>query len=427
MKRAPFQVLIFPYRQTDEGKFEYALFRRADFGYWQPVAGGGQEGESIQQAAARETLEETGIQTEAPFIALQTVEPIPVTEFKESVLWGEELYIIPQYCFGVRAPRTEIKLSHEHTHYEWFSFPEAYRLLKFEGNRTALWELDCRLRGMGPRAELHLAQPAIPPHAAILLKLGGSLITDKTQPHTARLEVLARLADEIAIALSEKPSLRLVLGHGSGSFGHVPAKKYGTRQGVRSEEAWQGFADVWHEANSLNQLVIEALHAAGLPAITFSPAASVTARNGQIVEWNMAPLETALEKGLLPVVHGDVAFDTVLGGTILSTEDLFAHLARQLRPARLLLAGLEEGVWENYPLCTRLINKITPQSLAKVQLGLGDSASTDVTGGMESKVHQTLALVEEIPSLQALIFSGAMPGNVQLALLGASPGTQLTA
>jgi isopentenyl phosphate kinase len=265
-----------------------------------------------------------------------------------------------------------------------------------------------------------------PSQSTIFLKLGGSLITVKSQPHTARSEVLNRLVDEIAAALRENTSLRLVLGHGSGSFGHVPAKKYGTRQGVHSDAEWQGFSEVWDEASSLNRMVIEALLLAGLPTISFPPSAAVSTQDGKIVKWNTTPIESALEHGLLPVIYGDVVFDTHRGGTILSTEDLFGHLAHQLHPSRILLAGLEEGVWEDYPLCTRLIPKITTKNFPQLKLTLGGSGETDVTGGMESKVRQTLALIEEIPNLQAWIFSGAASGNVQDALLGGNPGTLLT-
>jgi isopentenyl phosphate kinase len=51
------------------------------------------------------------------------------------------------------------------------------------------------------------------------LKLGGSLITDKNEAHTHRPDVLARLGREIAAALEQDPSIKVVLGHGSGSFG----------------------------------------------------------------------------------------------------------------------------------------------------------------------------------------------------------------
>jgi isopentenyl phosphate kinase len=187
------------------------------------------------------------------------------------------------------------------------------------------------------------------------LKLGGSLITDKTRSHTARMDVITRLAEEIARAYKKNPKLRLVLGHGSGSFGHMPAKKFGTRLGVSTGAEWRGFVEVWREAAALNHIVLEALDSAGLPAVAFPPSASVIASNGEVTVWDLEPIQAALKSNLLPVVYGDVVFDRVLGGTILSTEDLFGYLAPQLDPGCILLAGLEPGVWADYPICTRLI------------------------------------------------------------------------
>ena len=259
----------------------------------------------------------------------------------------------------------------------------------------------------------------------VFLKLGGSLITDKTRPYTPRLEKLEDLATQIAVALQEKTDLQLVLGHGSGSFGHQAANQFGTRHGVIGSEAWRGFAEVWYQASVLNRLVVEALHRASLPVITLSPAASVTAHEGQVFTWDLYPLKTALNHGLLPVIHGDVIFDETRGGTILSTEDLFAHLARELHPSRILLAGLETGVWEDFPERTKLIKQLTPQKGGQLPPGLGRSAGMDVTGGMQAKVTGMLALMDQIPELEVLIFSGEEPGNIRRALQGATPGTLL--
>jgi len=259
------------------------------------------------------------------------------------------------------------------------------------------------------------------------LKLGGSLITDKNVPRTPKTSAIHRLAHEIAEAISQHPEMRLILGNGAGSFGHILAKKYNTHQGVHTPEAWRGFTEVWREAFELNRLVIDALHTAGLPAMTFPPSAGVIASDGQITSWDLAPIQAALEAGLLPVIHGDVVFDTQRGGTILSTEDLFAYLARHLHPQRILLAGLEEGVWADYPTCTQLILEITPRNINQVSSALGGSTAADVTGGMASKVWQSLTLVQELPNLEVLIFSGEAPGNVRQALLGARVGTTVKA
>jgi dihydroneopterin triphosphate diphosphatase len=150
MPRAPFQVLVYPYIAVGED-FEYALFKRADKGYWQTVAGGGEDHETPLQAAHRELWEETGLPTDTPLLQLQTIEPIPVTEFKDSHLWGDAVYVIPQYCFGAAASTRELRLSHEHSEYRWLPYPAALPLIPFDGNRTALWELHQRLHHKGPR------------------------------------------------------------------------------------------------------------------------------------------------------------------------------------------------------------------------------------------------------------------------------------
>ncbi len=272
----------------------------------------------------------------------------------------------------------------------------------------------------------------------VLLKLGGSLITDKTRPYTPRLNKLADLATEIAQALQTHPDLLLILGHGSGSFGHTAAKKYGTKDGPPLDAPpsspkmggdqgggwyWQGFAEVWYQASTLNRYVIQALHDAGLPAVTFSPLASVWSENGKVATWDLSHLKAALENGLLPVVHGDVIFDRAKGGTILSTEDLFAYLAGELGAQRVLLAGLEAAVWADFPARRHRVERVTRTSFDEISPGVGKAAGADVTGGMASKVRQMLDLVEQAPGLSAQIFSGEPRKNVQRALEGEILGT----
>ncbi len=144
--RAPFQVLVYPYRFTASGQVEYALLQRVDNGFWQAVAGGGEDQETPLQAARREAFEEAGLPLNAAFIQLDTVEPIPISEFKERRLWSPDLYVIPQYCFGATCPGISITLSEEHSQYRWAGYEQALKLIKYHGNKTALWELDQRLK-----------------------------------------------------------------------------------------------------------------------------------------------------------------------------------------------------------------------------------------------------------------------------------------
>ncbi len=272
------------------------------------------------------------------------------------------------------------------------------------------------------------------------LKLGGSLITDKTRPYTPLLDVMDDLALQIVTALASQPDLRLVVGHGAGSFGHVAASEYKTRDGYpnpsplthRERDAtefnyWKGFAEVWYQASTLNRYVMEALHKAGLRTIALPPSGSVIASDGQVAVWETTPIRMALAAGMVPVIFGDVVFDEVRGGTILSTENLFSYLVKALAPDRVLLAGLEEAVWEDFPARTRRIEQITPQSFEDIKHGVSGSAAADVTGGMEAKVKEMLDLVQQNPGLKIQIFSGTQPGNLVRALMGEPLGTEISA
>ena len=255
------------------------------------------------------------------------------------------------------------------------------------------------------------------------LKLGGSLITDKTRPYTPRLDKLAELAAQIASATRLDPDLRLVLGHGSGSFGHAAASQHWPVNTDWTRADWRVFAEVWYQASALNRLVVDALHNAGIAAIGFPPSATCRADSSAIVDWYLPTLQRALEVGVTPLIQGDTVFDDTLNGVILSTEDLFCTLAQRLHPQRILLAGLEKGVWADFPARTRLVEGITPESFAAVARGLGSAAGMDVTGGMRDKVVQMVRLVEQAPGLEVRVFSGEEVGNVQRALLGEAVGS----
>jgi isopentenyl phosphate kinase len=256
------------------------------------------------------------------------------------------------------------------------------------------------------------------------VKLGGSLITDKRVEKGFRPDAAARVAAEVAAALAKQPDLRLLLGHGSGSFGHVAAKQYGTIQGVRTPEQWRGFAHVATVAAELNHLMAQTLEAAGVPVWRMQPSASALAEDGRVLSMTLGPIHGALEHGLVPLVYGDVALDMVRGGTILSTEAIFFYLARHFPVQRVLLLGEVEGV---YDPTGATIQRITPETLPLVEKALGGSAGTDVTGGMETKVRDMVALVKAVPGLTIRIMSGTQPGLLEATLLGnAQPGTLIT-
>ena len=253
----------------------------------------------------------------------------------------------------------------------------------------------------------------------VFLKLGGSLLTDKRKAETPRLDVIRRLAQEIATARRNNDDLRLIVGHGSGSFGHVYGQRYGTRNGVHTPEEWYGFAATADAAARLNRLVLQALLDAGIPAWTVQPSALLRCRKGVITSGSGETVALALENGLTPVVHGDVALDVELGGTIVSTEEIFEWMLPHFRPHRLVLAGEVDGIFSADPQLdptASLIPEIRPETLDQIRRGLGRSHGVDVTGGMLAKVQQSVEMVRSLPGLEVIVCSGLQPGNVEAVL-----------
>ncbi len=146
MARAPFQVLVLPFRRLSGGGSEYAALCPADTGRWQGIAGGGEAGESLYQAAIREAGEEAGLPATVRMYRLQTVSSVPVECFSGRDGWPADLYVIAEYCFAADCTGLGLRLSSEHTAAAWDVYSDTANRLHWRSNKTALWELDQRLR-----------------------------------------------------------------------------------------------------------------------------------------------------------------------------------------------------------------------------------------------------------------------------------------
>jgi isopentenyl phosphate kinase len=241
----------------------------------------------------------------------------------------------------------------------------------------------------------------------ILIKLGGSLITDKRKPKSFRPDMVGRLAEQLSHIRKRDEKRRIVIGHGSGSFGHFEAQKHRTARGVNTRQDRQGFAQVGAVATELSLLALNEFLAAGLPMMRFQPSSTIIATGGQITSFDSRALLLALEKQLVPLIHGDIAVDQEINGAIISTESLFAHLVEPLRVRQIILLGEVDGVLDQRH---EVIPLITPRSLRNRLSALRGSQGVDVTGGMLQKVKTMTALVRSHPSLSVIIANGKQDG-----------------
>ncbi len=262
--------------------------------------------------------------------------------------------------------------------------------------------------------------PNTPAPECLFLKLGGSLLTDKTRPEALRTELARALCRQIAHVWQAQPGLRLLLGIGSGSFGHVPARQYGLAPGVQHPDAWYGAALTADSAARLVRQVVAWLLELQLPAWSVQPSACWTTMNRTIVQGDGHRVVQALQRGLIPVVHGDVMLDTSQGIAIASTEEVFRCLVPYLRPSRILLAGEVPGVLRDPQqglAAANVVPWIEMDDLAHLGMALGASRGIDVTGGMADKVKRCLAIVRDYPSTIVHIFDGRPAHALQRLML----------
>jgi dATP pyrophosphohydrolase len=145
MSRAMFQVLVISYRIDANGQPQYLLLKRSDLDVWQWIAGGGENQETPEQTARREALEEAGIPEDTNLIRLDSMASIPAIHFADHHLWETDVYVIPEYSFGIEVKDTEVCLSGEHSECAWLNYETARNCLEWDSNKIALWELHSRL------------------------------------------------------------------------------------------------------------------------------------------------------------------------------------------------------------------------------------------------------------------------------------------
>ena len=217
----------------------------------------------------------------------------------------------------------------------------------------------------------------------LILKLGGSVITDKSAGCAVDHARLASVAGAIA---GTRAGGILVI-HGAGSCGHPEAKRYHLDKGV-SAGSTEGIFVTHKAVSSLNDAVVAALRKKGIAAVGIHPLHTGIADKGRLVGFECRHLETMLALGMVPVIHGDVVMDLSRGACIVSGDQLVRYLAVALRISRVGLATDVPGVLDGDVVVPAITRKTVPA------LQIGSSNHTDVTGGMRGKIDELLGLAD---------------------------------
>lgn len=261
----------------------------------------------------------------------------------------------------------------------------------------------------------------------ILIKIGGSVITEIHKPNTAKMKEIRRLLSEIKRA---GEAYKIILGHGGGSFPHIPALKYKTHLGIINKTSLIGAYLTQYAASTLDRIVLNQARSVGLKPLSFSPSAGALTKSGRIISWDVRNMFHALRNGFLPVTYGDVTIDVKQGVAIVSTEEILRHIATKVRPEKVIIGGDTEGVFTSDPKTdrnARLIREIDKSNIEIAMRGAGATTKIDVTGGMRSKLKYAYE-ISKTAETTCQIINAAVPGRLYSAIRGENViGTTVTA
>jgi isopentenyl phosphate kinase len=250
---------------------------------------------------------------------------------------------------------------------------------------------------------------------SLIIKIGGSVITDKNGELAARTQEMNRLAEEVRRAGVKN----LIIVHGGGSFGHPVAERYAIKDGLKEESQKMGFSETHHFMTVLNGLLMDSLIWHKVPAVSISPSSCMMTENGRIKLLGDEPLKALLTMGFTPVLYGDAVLDTKLGFSILSGDQIVAAMALSLNAQRVIIGVDVDGLYDSDPKDdknAKVFRRLNLQELKAAQRKLGKPTAYDVTGGMLGKMTELIPVIEQ--KVPVIVVNATKPDNVYKALRG---------
>lgn len=257
--------------------------------------------------------------------------------------------------------------------------------------------------------------------ARVFVKLGGSFISPKRSKREKLLSSrVTQAAREIkrALDLARKngDEISLVLGHGAGMFGHGPAKKYAAKHGITDRFGWRPLFEIRESMSRMNLRIIQDCARGKLFPLTVSPFSIAEGRGGKLRILHLATIQSLLDNGQIPLIHGDIILDSQQGFTIASTESLLVKLSTKLPFDRIVAVTDVDGVYDKDG---KTIPLITAKNKNQHLRAVRGSKGTDVTGGMKDKVENLLKLTASRRIGEARIISCVKrPRDLCEAILG---------
>ncbi|MEM3186286.1 MAG: isopentenyl phosphate kinase [Conexivisphaerales archaeon] len=216
----------------------------------------------------------------------------------------------------------------------------------------------------------------------VVIKLGGSVITDKKKPYSARTEVLDSISSSIA-----EWSGRLIVVHGGGSFGHPTAMKY-KLSSTKYKRSGEGIFETREAMQQLSSMVSHYLGQHGVKTYTL-PAVSLLTMEGDPRRDLAFLIKNILNSGLTPLTYGDVAVFRK-GFRIVSGDYLSYVLSSAIRAERVIFTIDKQGILRNLDDPTSAIEELEFKKINQFV----HASEKDATGGFKAKVSYARMIAE---------------------------------
>ncbi len=244
-----------------------------------------------------------------------------------------------------------------------------------------------------------------------ILKLGGSVITDKSIQNQADTKTIQRIAKEISrISIASTP---LILVHGGGSFGHPIASLYQIHKGLHSSSQKIGFSKTRSAMSNLNKIVVDIFLGEDIPVVSVQPSACTITSSGRVKHMDLEPTRSLLQFGFVPILHGDAVIDLAQGIAILSGDQIVTYLAKELPVKKVIFGTNVDGLLD---LNKKLIPKVNNENFETLFMFAKESVASDVTGGMLGKLKEIEPLMKE--GVETIILNAKKPGIIEEVLKG---------
>ena len=223
-----------------------------------------------------------------------------------------------------------------------------------------------------------------------VVKLGGSIITDKSKECTPNLESIYKAVDDLAGY--HRP---LILLHGGGGYAHPIVRRARIQSGITTRFQLRQISDTELHLDELTRIIGVSLLRSGMPFVPIRPMSFIVLNGGEVVRYFIEPIVMALKLGLVPLIHGDLAFDLEKGCGIVSADRIASMLGEKLKLSRVLFGCDVDGVFTRDPKTSKnakLIEIVSQRNYLKVLRALKTTASSDATGSMLGKVTEAVRL-----------------------------------